>query len=62
MARLPKPPKGDQTVCQTSNIIELHREPIERLRLTEEEISHSDVVQSFKESHDRLIMLFNQQP
>ena len=55
--RLPQHPKSDQTACQTSNVIELHREPIERLRLTEEEISHSDVIQSFKESHDRLIIL-----
>ncbi len=55
--RLPQHPKSDQTACQTSNIIELHREPIEKLRLTEEEISHSDVIQSFKESHDRLIIL-----
>lgn len=38
-SRLPKQANSDKTIDLTSNVIELHREPIEKLSLIEEEIS-----------------------
>ncbi|MFV8407298.1 ATP-binding protein [Vibrio harveyi] len=42
---------------QAENVVELHREPIERLRLTEEELTHSETVEMLKEEHDALLDL-----
>lgn len=56
-SRLPKQANSDKTIDPTSNVIELHREPIEKLSLTQEEISQSEVIQSFKENHHELIIL-----
>ncbi|PMH76701.1 CHASE3 domain-containing protein [Vibrio cyclitrophicus] len=56
-SRLPKHANSESTTDITSNVIELHREPIDKLSLTEEEISQSEVIQSFKENHHDLIVL-----
>ncbi|MEQ3494851.1 ATP-binding protein [Vibrio sp. SSH13-20] len=42
---------------QAENVVELHREPIERLRLTEEELTHSETVEMLKEEPDALLDL-----
>ncbi|HHP0510363.1 TPA: ATP-binding protein [Vibrio harveyi] len=42
---------------QAENVVELHREPIERLRLTEEELTHSETVEMLKEEPDVLLDL-----
>ncbi|WP_274879428.1 ATP-binding protein [Vibrio harveyi] len=42
---------------QAENVVELHREPIERLRLTEEELTHSEMVEMLKEEPDALLEL-----
>ena len=42
---------------QAENVVELHREPIERLRLTEEELTHSETVEMLKEEPDALLEL-----
>ncbi|WP_188014642.1 ATP-binding protein [Vibrio harveyi] len=42
---------------QAENVVELHREPIERLRLTEEELTHSETVEMLKEEPDTLLDL-----
>ncbi|EOA8956033.1 ATP-binding protein [Vibrio harveyi] len=42
---------------QAENVVELHREPIERLRLTEEELTHSETIEMLKEEPDALLDL-----
>ena len=41
------------------NVIELHREPIEKLRLTEEEISRSEIVQLLQDDREELTTLID---
>ncbi|MCX2757911.1 CHASE3 domain-containing protein [Vibrio sp. Sgm 22] len=57
-SRLPK-----QTATKGSgeneNIVELHRKPIETLRLTEEEISHSEVIQILKDDTEGFSLLID---
>jgi len=42
-----------------SNVIELHREPLEKLRLTEEEISRSEIILMLQEDHEALATLID---
>ncbi|MGR5557687.1 CHASE3 domain-containing protein [Vibrio fortis] len=47
--------KEDKAVNdRSSNVIKLHREPIEKLRLTEEEISQSEIIQMLQEDNEAL--------
>lgn len=51
------PTQGDDTTEQADNIVQLHREPIERLRLTEEELTHSETVEILKQEPEALVDL-----
>ncbi|MCK8072229.1 CHASE3 domain-containing protein [Vibrio sp. 1CM23M] len=57
-SRLPKQTavKGSS---ENENIVELHRKPIETLRLTEEEISHSEVIQILKDDKEGFSLLID---
>lgn len=46
------PVQNYEALEQTENVIELHREPIEKLRLTEEELTQSDMLEVLKEDPD----------
>ncbi|HDM8137523.1 TPA: response regulator [Vibrio harveyi] len=50
-------PVQNEVSDQAENVVELHREPIERLRLTEEELTHSETVEMLKEEPDALLDL-----
>ncbi|MGR5158122.1 ATP-binding protein [Vibrio owensii] len=51
------PTQGDDASEQADNIVQLHREPIERLRLTEEELTHSETVEILKQEPEALVDL-----
>ncbi|PMO36827.1 hybrid sensor histidine kinase/response regulator [Vibrio sp. 10N.222.52.B12] len=42
---------------QSENVVQLHREPIEKLRLTEEELTHSETIEILKEEPQALVDL-----
>ena len=46
------PVQNYEALEQTENVIELHREPIEKLRLTEEELTQSEMLEVLKEDPD----------
>ncbi|UTZ34526.1 response regulator [Vibrio campbellii] len=46
------PVQNYEVLEQTENVIELHREPIEKLRLTEEELTQSEMLEVLKEGTD----------
>lgn len=46
------PVQNYEVLEQTENVIELHREPIEKLRLTEEELTQSEMLEVLKEDPD----------
>ncbi|UTZ23331.1 hybrid sensor histidine kinase/response regulator [Vibrio campbellii] len=46
------PVQNYEVLEQTENVIELHREPIEKLRLTEEELTQSEMLEVLKEDTD----------
>ncbi|MGI9948753.1 ATP-binding protein [Vibrio hyugaensis] len=54
-SRLPVQENGEEG--QSSNVVQLHREPIEKLRLTEEELTHSETVEILKEEPEALVDL-----
>ncbi len=54
-SRLPVQENGE--AGQSSNVVQLHREPIEKLRLTEEELTHSETVEILKEEPEALVDL-----
>jgi signal transduction histidine kinase/CheY-like chemotaxis protein/HPt (histidine-containing phosphotransfer) domain-containing protein len=63
-SRLPKQASYvDETVGRASedhnNVIALQREPIEKLRLTEEEISQSEIIQMLQDDHEGLTTLID---
>ena len=51
------PTLGDDATEQADNIVQLHREPIEKLRLTEEELTHSETVEILKQEPEALVDL-----
>lgn len=56
--RLPKKTKSEGTNTN-ENIVELRRKPIEALRLTEEEISHSEVINILKDDAEGFELLID---
>lgn len=56
--RLPKQIKTEGS-SDIKNIVELHRKPIETLRLTEEEISHSEVIRILKDDTEGFSLLID---
>ncbi|UPR50499.1 CHASE3 domain-containing protein [Vibrio cyclitrophicus] len=57
-SRLPKQTAAEGS-SENENIVELHRKPIETLRLTEEEISHSEVIQILKDDTEGFSLLID---
>ena len=57
-SRLPKQTAAEGS-SENDNIVELHRKPIETLRLTEEEISHSEVIQILKDDTEGFSLLID---
>ncbi|EJG0733817.1 ATP-binding protein [Vibrio parahaemolyticus] len=51
--------KQTEEVSPTSNVLQLQRKPIENLRLTEEELSNSEMLASLKEHPNELLDLLN---
>ncbi|HCG9122510.1 TPA: response regulator [Vibrio parahaemolyticus] len=51
--------KQTEEVSPASNVLQLQRKPIENLRLTEEELSNSDMLASLKEHPNELLALLN---
>ncbi|ARV74252.1 hybrid sensor histidine kinase/response regulator [Vibrio campbellii] len=51
------PVQNYEALEQTENVIELHREPIEKLRLTEEELTQSEMLEVLKEDPDACLDL-----
>ncbi|MCC4815651.1 histidine kinase, partial [Vibrio lentus] len=56
--RLPKQIKTEGST-DIKNIVELHRKPIETLRLTEEEISQSEVIRILKDDTEGFSLLID---
>ncbi|CAH6850380.1 Phosphorelay protein LuxU [Vibrio chagasii] len=56
--RLPKQ-STKENADNDENVIELHRQPIDTLRLTEEEISHSEILIMLKDDAEGFSMLIN---
>lgn len=54
-SRLPVQTIGEAE--QSENVVQLHREPIEKLRLTEEELTHSDTIEILREEPEALMDL-----
>ncbi|WP_063345648.1 ATP-binding protein [Vibrio jasicida] len=54
-SRLPVQTIGE--VEQSENVVQLHREPIEKLRLTEEELTHSETIEILREEPEALMDL-----
>ncbi|MEZ8859200.1 CHASE3 domain-containing protein [Vibrio sp. 10N.247.311.51] len=57
-SRLPKQTAAEGS-SENENIVELHRKPIETLRLTEEEISHSEVIHILKDDTEGFSLLID---
>ncbi|MFA0071377.1 Hpt domain-containing protein, partial [Vibrio breoganii] len=57
--RLPKQTDTAEGLSHSENIIELHRKPIETLRLTEEELSHSEVIHILKDDAEGFSLLID---
>lgn len=51
--------KQTEEVSPASNVLQLQRKPIENLRLTEEELSNSEMLASLKEHPNELLALLN---
>ncbi|EPW6422740.1 TPA: response regulator [Vibrio parahaemolyticus] len=51
--------KQTEEVSPVSNVLQLQRKPIENLRLTEEELSNSEMLASLKEHPNELLALLN---
>lgn len=51
------PTHADKVSKQAGNVVQLHREPIEKLRLTEEELTHSETFESLKQEPEVLVDL-----
>ncbi|MCX8854038.1 ATP-binding protein [Vibrio parahaemolyticus] len=51
--------KQTEEVSPASNVLQLQRKPIENLRLTEEELSNSEILASLKEHPNELLALLN---
>ncbi|HCE3193312.1 response regulator [Vibrio parahaemolyticus] len=51
--------KKTEEVSPASNVLQLQRKPIENLRLTEEELSNSEMLASLKEHPNELLALLN---
>ncbi|WP_029860673.1 Hpt domain-containing protein, partial [Vibrio parahaemolyticus] len=51
--------KQTEEVSPASNVLQLQRKPIENLRLTEEELSNSEMLASLKEHPNELLDLLN---
>lgn len=49
--------QGGEVSEHPKNVVQLHREPIEKLRLTEEELTHSETVDILKEDPEALVDL-----
>ncbi|MFA0231405.1 ATP-binding protein, partial [Vibrio sp. 10N.261.45.A7] len=58
-SRLPKQTGSAESASHSENIVELHRKPIETLRLTEEEISHSEVIHILKDDAEGFSLLID---
>lgn len=59
-SQLPKQSNmAKEDIDTSSNIIALHREPIEKLRLTEEEISRSEIIQMLQDDQEGLATLID---
>lgn len=54
-SRLPVQTIGEAE--QSENVVQLHREPIEKLRLTEEELTHSETIEILREEPEALMDL-----
>ncbi|WP_060981488.1 CHASE3 domain-containing protein [Vibrio splendidus] len=57
-SRLPKQTTAEGSL-KNENVVELHRKPIETLRLTEEEISHSEVIHILKDDAEGFSLLID---
>ena len=57
-SRLPKQTTAEGSL-KNKNVVELHRKPIETLRLTEEEISHSEVIHILKDDAEGFSLLID---
>ncbi|MEZ9656612.1 CHASE3 domain-containing protein [Vibrio splendidus] len=58
-SRLPKQTDSAEGLSHSENIVELHRKPIETLRLTEEELSHSEVIHILKDDAEGFSLLID---
>ncbi|MEF1229755.1 ATP-binding protein, partial [Vibrio fortis] len=59
-SQLPKQSNmAKEDIGMSSNVIALHREPIEKLRLTEEEISRSEIIQMLQDDQEGLATLID---